>query len=71
MVMLLYQQRQKKKKKIPALPASSYALPYTTPLHLLVMLTVYCSALNPTEDGTQATAVEKTKGCDLNYRDVV
>lgn len=41
-------------------------LPYTTRLLLLMML-AYCSALNPTEDGTQATAAQKRKGCDLNY----
>lgn len=46
-------------------------LPYTIRLHLLVMLTLHCSALNPTEDGTQATAAGKTTGCDLNYRDVL
>lgn len=62
---------RKKKKRFQLCLLPLLHLPYTIRLHLLVMLSLYCSALNLTEDGSQATAAEKTKGCDLNYRGVL
>lgn len=62
---------KKKKDSSSGCFLSFLRLPSTTRFHLLVMQVPYCSATKPVRGMEHMkSAAEKTKGSDLNYRDL-